>query len=96
MLKDAWDMRLALAKGEWTALDQQIRDADRQIHSLLDRLVEATSASVVSAYEARIEKLERDKIVLAEKRDKTTPPAGGLEGWRAGGLEGWRSVWNSP
>ncbi len=94
MLKDAWDMRLALAKGERTALDQQIRDADRQIQSLLDRLVEATSASVVSAYEARIEKLERDKTVLAEKRDKTTPPAGGLEECMELALKFLSSPWN--
>ena len=46
---------------------------------MLDRIVEANSASVVSAYETRIEKLERDKIVLQERIAKSIPPKGRLE-----------------
>ena len=34
---------------------------------------------VVHAYEARIDKLERQKIVLQERLDKTIPPKGRLE-----------------
>jgi site-specific DNA recombinase len=41
------------------AVIKQMRETDRQIESLLDRIVEASTPSVVNAYEARIEKLER-------------------------------------
>lgn len=79
MLRDAWDMRLAVAHGEKDELQRQLKDVERQIESLLDRIVDANSASVVSAYEARIEKLERQKIVLAERVETTVPPKGRLE-----------------
>jgi hypothetical protein len=72
-------MRLAISHGERDELQKQLKQVDRQIGSLLDRIVDATSASVVSAYEARIDKLERQKIVLAERVETTVPPKGRLE-----------------
>ncbi len=72
-------MRLAISHGEKDELQSQLKEVDRQIESLLDRIVDATNASVVSAYEARIEKLERQKIVLAERVETTVPPKGRLE-----------------
>jgi hypothetical protein len=41
--------------------------------------VEANNASVVSAYETRIDKLERDRMVLQEKIDNAVPEKGRLE-----------------
>jgi site-specific DNA recombinase len=79
MLRDAWDLRLTQAHKEKDELQRQQKDVERQIEGLLDRVVEATSASVVSAYEARIERLERDKIVLAERATTSVPPKGRLE-----------------
>lgn len=79
MLRDAWNMRLALALGEKEALQKQLSDIDGQLEGMLDRIVEANSASVVRAYESRIEKLERNKLVLQEKINKSVPPKGRLE-----------------
>ena len=79
MLRDAWDMRLAIAHNEKDELQKQLKAVERDIESLLDRVVDATSASVVSAYEARIEKLERQKLVLTKRVEKTVPPTGRLE-----------------
>lgn len=79
MMCDAWDRRFAVAHGEKTALKDQLDDLNRQIESLLDRIVDASNASVVSAYEGKIEKLERDKIVLKEQIEKTLPEKGRLE-----------------
>ena len=76
------------------ALRQQQSDVDRQIEGLLDRIVEAKNASVVTAYEARIEKLERDKIVLAEKIEKVVPPKGQLEDCIELTLRFLSSPWN--
>lgn len=79
MLRDAWDMRLASATNEKEALLKQRDDVNRQIEGLLDRIVDAKNGSVVTAYEARIEKLERDKIVLGERLENVVPPKGRLE-----------------
>jgi len=94
MLRDAWDMRLAISHGERDELQKQLKEVDRQIGSLLDRIVDATSASVVSAYEARIEKLERQKIVLAERVETTVPPKGRLEDCIELALNFLASPWN--
>ena len=45
----------------------------------IDRIVDASSPSVVAAYEKRIEKLEREKLLLAEKASQCVPPPGRLE-----------------
>src|SRR5690606_11017834 len=79
MLRDAWDIRLGQTKAKGEALRQQLRDTDRQIENLLDRVVEASSASVVSAYEKRIDKLEREKFVLSDRLANLVPPTGRLE-----------------
>lgn len=79
MMRNAWDMRLANAEEAKAALAKQLTDTQQHIENLLDRLVDATSATVVSAYEARIEKLERAKIVLTERMERTVPPKGRLE-----------------
>lgn len=94
MLRDAWDMRLAISHGERDELQKQLKEVDRQIGSLLDRIVDATSASVVSAYEARIDKLERQKIVLAERVETTVPPKGRLEDCIELALSFLSSPWN--
>src|SRR5690606_17943530 len=58
---------------------RQLKAAEQQIESLLDRIVEATSPSVISAYETRLAKLEREKLVLSEKVAGVLPPKGRLE-----------------
>ena len=39
----------------------------------------ATTDSVVSAYEGRLAKLEREKIVLGERVEQIVPPKGRFE-----------------
>ena len=62
----------------WGGLQSLVEEKSRG-RSLLDRIAEASNASVVHAYEARIDKLERQKIVLQERLDKAIPPKGHLE-----------------
>ena len=94
MLRDAWNMRLVIAHNEKEALRKQLKDLNRQLENMLDRIVEANSASVVSAYETRIEKLERDKIVLQERITKSIPPKGRLEDCIELSLKFLSSPWN--
>lgn len=94
MLRDAWDMRLATAQGDKEAFRKQYHDVNKKIESLLDRIVEAQTASVVSAYEARIDKLERKKIVLNERLEQSVPPRGRLEDCIELALKFLSSPWN--
>lgn len=57
-------------------------------------MVEANNASVVSAYEDKIDKLERDKFVLQEKIDKAVPDKGRLEDCIELSLRFLASPWN--
>jgi septal ring factor EnvC (AmiA/AmiB activator) len=68
MFIDAWAMTLTEARQEQSTLAAQTRDIEGEIEALLDRIVEATSPSVIQAYEKRIDKLEREKIRLGEQR----------------------------
>lgn len=94
MLRDAWDLRFSLAQGEKEELQKQLDDTNRLIENLLDRVVEANNTKVISAYEARIEKLERDKFVLHEKIDNAIPTKGRLEECMELALKFLSSPWN--
>jgi len=76
MFKDVWDMRLDEAQNAKETLEGQVADIERDIDSLLERIVDASNLSVVKAYEAKIEKLERQKIRLSDQAAKTVPPQG--------------------
>ncbi len=79
MFKDAWDMRLKDAHTAKDAIAKQLKDVERQIEGLLDRVLDASNPSLVSAYESRITKLEREKILLTEKSEKIILPKGRFE-----------------
>ena len=94
MLVDAWEIRNAIALGEKDVLREQLDETNKQIEGLLDRIVEATNASVVSAYETRTDKLERDRIVLQEKIENAVPEKGRLEDCMELAMRFLLSSWN--
>ena len=51
-----------------------IKRMEKQIEQLLDRIVDASNDSVVSAYEKRIAKLEREKLLAEEKIAQSGKP----------------------
>ena len=57
-----------------TSLQKDLKAVEKTIDDLLDRIVETTNASVITAYESRIAKLEREKLIAVEKLEKTTKP----------------------
>lgn len=79
MLRDAWNMRLAMALNEKDALEKQLADVNRQLENMPDHIVEANSTSVVSAYETRLEKIERNKIG-SERQNSEISPSKGADG----------------
>ncbi len=79
MFTDAWKLRFAQAEKEKAEVLRQLKDVDNQIENLVDRIVGASSSTLVSAFEVRIEKLEREKILLSERAEKSLPPKGRFE-----------------
>lgn len=90
MFKEAWNVRM----GEKDKVAKQLRDAEKQIEALLERIVEADNASVIKAYEGKIAKLEREKLLLAEKASRNVPPKGRLEEFIEPALEFLGNPWN--
>ncbi len=79
MFKDAWTQRMAQAKAVAKTYERETAKVEAQIEGLLDRIVDATSQSVVTAYEKRIHSLERSKVALEEKRARSTQRHGTFE-----------------
>lgn len=80
MFKDAWDMQRGKSEEVKKALKADIAKIEKQIDQLLDRIVDANGGeSVVSAYEKRIAKLERQKLLAEEKLAETGAPKHTLE-----------------
>ena len=67
MFKDAWDLQAAKAKQALREIDGQLDGIDVEVSKLVDRIVSASQPRVIDAYEQKIEKLERDKLILREK-----------------------------
>ena len=72
MFNRLWDMQGVVAKERIKELQAECARIDKQIAGLIERIVDASSHSVISAYEQRIGKLEQDKVILNE----TIVPAG--------------------
>jgi len=79
MFERAWDVRLEEAHRANEAVLAQLADIEKQIGKLLDRIVESSSSSVINALEKRVEKLERKKLLVAEKAETMIPAKGRFE-----------------
>ena len=49
------------------ALKRQITPTEKQIDDLMDRLVDASSELTAKAYERKIEKLEKERLLAQDK-----------------------------
>lgn len=67
MFRDLWDAKLASTQTQGVSLKAQLRAVEKKVEQLLDRVVEATSASVVAAYERRIKELETERAVMRDR-----------------------------
>lgn len=74
MFRDLWQAKLASTRTQDAALKQELRAVERKVEQLLDRIVDATSASVVAAYERRIKELETQKALMRERLGSNGKP----------------------
>ncbi|WP_251363826.1 recombinase family protein [Epibacterium ulvae] len=74
MFKDAWGQRAGQMEADKRLIRTERNRLDRQIEGLLDRVVDADSPTLITAYEKRIEKMEREKLILDEKLQNQGKP----------------------
>ncbi len=67
MFRDQWDAKLVSARTQGASLESEIKLVEKKVDQLLDRIVDASSDSVVRAYEKRIKELEMKKAVMRDK-----------------------------
>ncbi|MEZ5492362.1 MAG: recombinase family protein [Gammaproteobacteria bacterium] len=67
MFKELWEYRLEFQRTHSKSLQLEINKAEKKIEQLLDRIVDAESTSVISAYEKRIGELQLEKQIMQEK-----------------------------
>jgi DNA invertase Pin-like site-specific DNA recombinase len=79
VLKDAWDQRASQARAMAKSYERDIAKTENQVAALLDRIVEVSSDRVMAAFEEHIAKLERDKLLLQEKRETVGQRRGSFE-----------------
>lgn len=79
MFKSAWQQRTAQATAAANHYRLEIKKTETQIARLLDRIMESTTSSVITAFETRIAELERTKLVLEEKASTSGATRGTFE-----------------
>jgi site-specific DNA recombinase len=67
MFRDLWDAKAASMQGQTAHMRQELATVTRKVDQLLERIVDASSDSVVRAYERKIKELESQKAMLADK-----------------------------
>jgi site-specific DNA recombinase len=74
MFKDAWEAQAANAVSATQTFALEAEKVEKEIADLISRVMQASSARVITAYETRIEELEKTKALLQEKALKTHAP----------------------
>lgn len=67
MFKDAWRQRSSMSGSRRRALAAEQDKLDTEIHQLLDKVVQVRSPTVMATFETRIEELENQKLLIAER-----------------------------
>ena len=79
MFKDLWEHRLSQSTALIRTMKKELKKVDKQVTQLLDRIVDASSDTLVTAYENRVTALEKRKFELNEKITAKGKPAQGFD-----------------
>ena len=74
MFRDIWELKVTRSRETTLELRKNLTTIERKVSQLLDRIVDAESASVISAYETRVRDLEAEKAIISEKIGKSEQP----------------------
>ena len=56
------------------SIQAEVQDTEKQITKLVNKIMEATNSRVVSAFESRIDELEKRQLILKEKAAQNAQP----------------------
>ncbi len=73
MFRDLWDHRAAQVESQTKALGAQLLKIEKQVGQYLERILDASVPSVITAYEDRIRKLEEEKLAIRERMAASAP-----------------------
>ncbi len=79
MFKDGWEQQHVFSKQSIKLMEKERTALDKKIAQLMDRIVEASSLTVIEAYEKRIGKHEADKFILNEQIAEMAKPKKAFE-----------------
>lgn len=79
MFRQAWEARRAQAKDIVTSAKREITRLDKEIDTVLDRIMQASNATIIQRYESKVERLEEERALIVEKRDTQVEPAGAFD-----------------
>ncbi len=70
MFADAYEMHMAQAQDRIKAFKQETIDLEKQITNLVERIMETTNQAVITAYEKKIDLLEKKRQIAFEKSNQ--------------------------
>jgi len=79
MFEKIWNHWAEFQKQRSRSLKAEVVKVERKIEQLLDRIVDADSDTLISAYEKRIKKLEKEKIAMRENIAACGKPVRGFD-----------------
>lgn len=94
MFRDAWDQRGMQAENLLETLKLDMKLIEKQLEDVLERIMNASNTTVITAYETKVEKLERDKLILAEKLAKGPATQGKFDQFIEHSLVFLANPWN--
>ena len=74
MFTDLWENKKAKAKQEAESIRREVIRIERKSENLLERILETDSTTLITAYENKVKKLEKEKIRLDENIAKCGRP----------------------
>ena len=94
MFEDLWNRRLAQGEAQRNALKDELKAKEKQVAHLLDRILDVSVPSVIASFEARIRKLEADKLLIEERLASAGRPARAFEDTLRTALDFLSNPWN--
>ena len=79
MFKDAWSQRLAQSGEIAATIKKELRGVDKQIDNLMDRIADGAKSDLIPVYEAKLEKLGRDRLVMKDRLANSGKPQRSFE-----------------
>ena len=79
LFRKRWDEAEAKVKESRVSMKLEVAALEKKIAQFLDRIVESDSATVIGAYERKVEELERSKLVMLEKTARCGTSAKGYD-----------------